>query len=128
MFLMFISLFVVVMSCNFFTISYQLNGINRLVLSTPLALFETAVVLYNLSTGENPYFDKEILEDNIHSYFDYSLSRYSKDYSVTISYYNQEDYSICLSDKPEATEILVEATLTFSFHYQRSMYYEIRSQ
>lgn len=128
MIVIFISLFIVVMSCNFFTISFQINGINRLVLATPIALFETSVVLFDLSNDESPYFDKQILEDNINSYFDFSLPRYSQDYDISVSYYNQEDHSICLSDKPEATEITIQATLDFSFEYQKTMYYEIRSQ
>ena len=45
---MIISFFVVVLSFNFFMLSYQINGINRLVLGTPIALFETAINMYNI--------------------------------------------------------------------------------
>ena len=62
---MIISFFVVVLSFNFFIMSYQINGINRLVMSAPLALYETAINLFDIDEEYGPTFDKEILENNI---------------------------------------------------------------
>ena len=123
----FISLLVVVLSFNFFMISYQLNGVNRLVMYAPLSLFESAIILYEIDLDIGPIFDKEILVDNITSYFDFHMPRYSSDYDLSFYYYNVEDHSLDLSDQPKAVEVLVTATLVENYHYERTMYYEIRS-
>lgn len=124
---MIISFFIVVLSFNFFMISFQINGINRLVLGAPMSLFETAINMFEIDEDEGPKFDKEILEQNLTSYFDYSMPSFTNDYSLDFYYYNQDDYSICLDDEPTAVEVKVSANLALNYHYQRTMYYEIRS-
>ena len=123
----FISFLVVVLSFNFFMMSYQINGINRLVLSAPLSLFETAINLYEIDENTGPVFDKNILVDNLTSYFDYHITRYTSDYSLTYYYYNPLDHSIELSDNAKAVEVKVSAELVLSYHYEKTMYYEIWS-
>ena len=123
---MFISLVVVTLSFNFFMVSYQINGINRLVRGMPLALFETAIVLYEIEES-GPFFDKEILEDNLTSFFDYHLPRYTDQYNISFYYYNIEDHSLNMSDEPKAVEVTIASDLVLSKHYQKTMYYEIRS-
>lgn len=123
----FISFFVVVLSFNFFVISYQINGINRLVLSAPMSLFETAINLFEIDEEIGPVFDKEILVDNITSYFDYHMPRYTGDYSLSFYYYNPIDHSIELSENAKAVDVLVDANLALNYHYSKTMYYEIWS-
>ena len=123
----FISFFVVVLSFNFFVISYQINGINRLVLSAPLSLFETAINLFDIDEETGPAFDKVILADNLTSYFEYQMGRYTSDYSLSYYYYNPVDHSLELSDNPKAVEVLVSANLVLSYHYEKTMFYEIWS-
>ena len=123
----FISFFVVVLSFNFFVVSYQINGINRLVLSAPLSLFETAVNLFEIDEDIGPVFDKAILVDNLTSYFDYDMPRYTSDYSLSFYYYNPIDYSIELSENARAVEVYVNANLALNYHYEKTMYYEIWS-
>lgn len=124
---MLISFVVVLLSFNFFMVSYQVNGINRLVTGAPLALFETAIVLFEIDEEEGPYFDKEVLEDNLTSFFDYHLSRYTNQYSLSFYYYNIEDHSLNMGDEPRAVEVTVSTELVLSKHYQKTMHYEIRS-
>ena len=124
---MIISFFVVFLSFNFFIVSYQINGINRLVVGAPLSLFETAVVLLDIDDELGPHFDKEILEDNLTSFFDYHLPRYTNEYSVSFYYYNTNDHSLDMSDEPQAVEATISAELVLSKHYQKTMFYEIRS-
>lgn len=123
----FISFFVVVLSFNFFMISYQINGINRLVLSAPLSLYETAINLFEIDEDIGPTFDREILEDNITSYFNYHMPRYTNDYTLSFYYYNPIDHSIELSENLKAVEVLISANLVLSYHYEKTMYYEIWS-
>ena len=122
-----ISFLVVVLSYNFFMVSYQINGINRIVMSAPLSLYESAINLFEINEEIGPTFDKEILEDNITSYFDYHMPRYTNEYELEFYYYNPSDHSIELSDNVKAVEVLVSATLVLSFHYEKTMFYEIWS-
>ena len=124
---MLISFFVVYLCFSFFMVSYQINGVNRLVTSTPLSLFETAIVLYNIDEENGPYFDKEILEDNLTSFFDYHLPRYTNQYDLSFYYYNIEDHSLNMSNEPKAVEVTVETEIVLSKHFQKTMFYEIRS-
>ena len=125
---MIIAFFVAVLSFNFFMISYQVTGINRLVLGAPLSLFETAINMYQIDKGDGPYFNKEILVDNITSYFSYHMPRYTDDYLLSYYYYNIEDHSLDMSDQTKAVEVTLKANLILYYHYQKTMYYEIRSQ
>ena len=124
---MFISFFVIVLSFNFFMMSHQINGINRLVLSAPLSLFETAINLLDINEETGPTFDKQILVDNITSYFDYHMPVYTNEYALSFYYYHPSDYSLDMSDKPKAVEVTVSADLALSYAYQKTMFYEIWS-
>ena len=124
---MIISFFIIVLSFNFFIISFQINGVNRLVLGAPLALFETAINMFDIDLEKGPTFDKETLEENITSYFAFSMPNYTNDYSLEFYYYNPSDHSICLEDECQAVEVEVKANLALSYHYSRVMFYEIRS-
>ena len=123
---MIISFFVVVLSFNFFMMSYQINGINRLVMSAPLSLYETAINLFDIDEEIGPTFDKEILEDNITSYFSFHMPRYTSNYDLEFYYYIPSDHSMDMSDDAKAVEVTVETSLILFYHYQKTMYYEIR--
>lgn len=123
---MIISFFVVVLSFNFFMMSYQINGVNRLVMSVPISLYETAINLFDVDEEYGPTFDKEILEDNITSYFAFHMPRYTSDYELDFYYYLPTDHSMDMSDEAKAVEVTLEATLILFYHYQKTMYYEIR--
>lgn len=123
---MIISFFVVVLSFNFFMMSYQINGINRIVMSAPISLYETAINMFDIDEEVGPSFDKQILEDNITSYFDFHMARYTSDYDLDFYYYLPIDHSIDMSDDPKAVEVTLEAITVLFYHYQKTMYYEIR--
>ena len=123
---MIISFFVVVLSFNFFMMSYQINGINRLVMSAPLSLYETAINLFDIDEEIGPTFDKELLEDNITSYFSFHMPRYTSNYDLEFYYYIPSNHSMDMSDDAKAVEVTVEASLILFYRYQKTMYYEIR--
>ena len=124
---MIISFLVVVLSFNFFMMSYQVNGLNRLVMNAPISLFETAIELMDINEDNGPVFNKETLENNLTSYFDFSLPHYTDEYEVNFYYYNPSDHSVCLNEKAKAVEVSVSASFIFAFQYQKTMFYEIRS-
>ena len=122
-----ISFLVVVLSFNFFMISYQVNGVNRLVLGAPMSLFETAINMLNIIEAIGPTFNKETLESNLTSYFDYSIYNFVDDYDLSFYYYNPKNHAVCMSDACQAVEVTVSTHLALSYHYQKTMFYEIRS-
>ena len=123
----FISLFVIVLSFNFFMMSYQMNGINRLVTNMPLSIFEAAIVVYEIDEDFGPYFDKDELEYYLTYYFSFNLERYVEDYDLEIYYYHVEDHSIDMSDTPKAVDVTLSTVIVLNKHYQKTMFYEIRS-
>ena len=123
----FICLFIVVLSFNFFMVSYQINGINRLVMSMPLSLFETAINMFEIDEDIGPAFDKEILLDNLSSYFDYHFVKYTNEYGLNLYYYKPSDHSLDMSDNPKAVEVTITAKIVLNNYYQKEMFYEIRS-
>ena len=54
---MIISFLVVTLSFNFFMMSYQVNGLNRLVMNAPISLFETAIELMDINEDNGPIFN-----------------------------------------------------------------------
>ena len=126
MIIAFISLVVAVISFNFFMHSYQVNGLNRLVVSMPLSLYETAINMFEIDEETGPYFDKEYLEDNLTSFFDYHIYKYTDNYSLNFYYYNIEDHSIDMDDECQAVEVTVTADIILYQKYVKTMHYEIR--
>ena len=120
-----ISFLVVVLSFNFFMMSYQINGINRLVKSAPMSLYETAINVFEIDEEKGPYFDKEILEENITYYFTFHMPRYTEDYQLDFYYYNPIDHSLDMNDEVKAVEVTINANIILYYHYQKTMYYEI---
>ena len=120
-----ISFLVVVLSFNFFMMSYQINGINRLVMSAPMSLYETAINVFEIDEEKGPYFDKEILEENITYYFAFHMPRYTEDYQLDFYYYNPIDHSLDMNDEVKAVEVTINANIILYYHYQKTMYYEI---
>ena len=121
----FISLLVVVLSFNFFMMSYQINGINRLTMSVPMSLYETAINVFDIDEEKGPYFDKQILEENLTSYFTFHMPRYTDDYDLDFYYYNASDYSLDMSEEVKAVEVTIKANIILYYQYQKTMYYEI---
>ena len=96
-------------------------------MNAPISLFETAIELMDINEDNGPIFNKETLENNLTSYFDFSLPHYTDEYEVNFYYYNPSDHSVCLNEKAKAVEVSVSASFIFAFQYQKTMFYEIRS-
>ena len=122
-----ISFLVAFLSFNFFVYSFQINGLNRLVMSMPLSLYETAINMFGIDEEVGPYFDKEILEDNLTSFFSYHIYRYTDSYELNFYYYNIEDHSIDMDEECRAVEVKVTAPIILFQQYSKTMFYEIRS-
>ena len=127
MVVIFIALFIIVCCFNFFMMSYQMNGINRLFFSVPIALIESSINQYDIDENSGPYFVKEILENKLTSYFTNSLKNYVDDFTLDFYYYNPSDHSFCTSDTCNVFEVTLKTDLILSYHYEKTLFYEIRS-
>ena len=108
-----------------FTISFKLQTINRAIIYMPVEVFETAIPLVNVDISNGLYFDKTKLNKNVNNYLQSKLTGVMKDYTYSLYYYNQEDESICTSDKCNAVEVTVNGHYAYNFTYTRSVSYEI---
>ena len=124
---MIISFFVAFLSFNFFMNSYQINGMNRLVLGMPVSLYETAINMIDIDEEKGPFFNKNELEDNLTSFYAFHMPRYTDDYRLSFYYYNPNNHSLYLGDEPRAVEVTIRASLVLFNNYRRTMFYEIRS-
>ena len=109
-------------SLQYFTLNYGIQGLNRAILYTPIELMIKGV----MSLGDKPSIIRDDFEYIVMSYYDSIIPRYSKEYTVDFYYYNSEDLSMCLEDTCDGVEITIECVLNMTYHYQRVMYYEIK--
>ncbi len=122
----FLSLLAVILCFQLFAITTNLTAINRIVIATPMALFETSIPLINEEESTVLYFDKRTLEDNLSVYYSNVLDKYAKEVTLDFYYYYQEDQSYCIDDKCNAVEVNISAKIIFNFQYNRVMFYEIK--
>ena len=127
MVVIFLTLFIIVCCFNFFMMSYQMNGINRLFFSVPIALIESSINQYDVEENIGPYFVKETLENKLTSYFAKSLKNYVDDFTLDFYYYNPSNHSFCTSGTCNAFEATLKTDLILSYHYEKTLFYEIRS-
>ena len=115
-----------VLSLNFFTVTYRLTGLNRLMLNIPISLFETSIPIIQESDEITLSYDKEKLNDKLTSYFDKSVYKYTDEYTLDIYYYNQEDFSICRGDSCNAVAITLEAKINLLTTYSKTARFYIQ--
>lgn len=114
-----------ILSLQFFTFTYRINGINRIVYNIPISIFEAAIPLVQDSDAPKMYFDKQYLSSELTSYFDKIIYRYTDRYSFNCYYYVQGDYSICRSEYCDAVEVTLNARITLFSDYSRTMRFYI---
>ena len=123
MILLFLSAILVVFCGLLFSLSFSVQGLNRAIINTPIEMMYRTVVFNNSEMK----FEKEKFEENIMSYYDSTIIRYSKEYEVDFYYYDLSDGSMCLSNYCSCVEISVDCKLIMDYTFKRVMYYELRS-
>ena len=114
-----------ILSLQFFSFTYRINGINRAVYNIPISIFEASIPLVQDTSDPKIYFDKQYLDDYLTSYFDKVIYRYTDRYSLNYYYYVQDDYSICRSDYCDAVEVTLNARITLFSDYSKTMRFYI---
>jgi|GEM_PF-927823 hypothetical protein len=122
----FLSLLACLLSFQLFTITSKLTAMNRIVISTPIALLEASIPLVGDEDIISPYFDRQILENTLDSYYKNELAQYYRDISIDYYYYHQEDKSFCMEEKCDAVEVTISTRIIFNFRYSRVMFYQIK--
>lgn len=125
MLILLVGLAFLIVSFSSFTLAFQINGINRVVVSTPIAIFETSI-LYDIDS-ENPevLLTKKLVKQKLENYYNTELSKYTNDFEFEIYFYNIADESMCVKDECEAVEIQFYASLLFDYQYYRRLNYEV---
>ena len=114
------------MSLQFFTFTYRINGINRVMYNIPISIFEASIPL--VQTYESPimYFDKDYLESELTSYVNKSIYKYTDEYDLSFYYYVQGDYSICRTEYCDAVEVTLNAKITLFDSYKKVARFHIQ--
>ena len=110
-----------IISLQYFSLNYSIQGLNRAIIYTPIELMYKSVQVF----GEAPLFDKNDFEVVVKSYYENIIPKYTKEYSVGFYYYNSSDESMCLTDECNGVEITINCKLNITYQYQRVMYYEM---
>lgn len=121
-----LSLTIGVLSLQFFTFTYRINGINRVMHNIPISIFEASVPLVQIFNDPIMYFDKTYLENELTSYIDRSINKYTDKYSLNFYYYVQNDYSICRTNFCDAVEVTLKARITLFSDYSKVARFHIQ--
>lgn len=122
-----ISVAFAILSLHFFTVTYRVTGINRTLYNIPISIFEVSIPLLQEDGDFTPFYDKEMLESKLTSYFHSTLHKYTEKYTVEYYYYNQEDFSYCTSSTCDAIEITLTSKIFINFNYQKTARFYIRN-
>ena len=110
-----------ILSLQFFSFTYRINGINRAVYNIPISIFEASIPLVQDVSDPKIYFDKQYLDNQLTSYFNQVIYRFTDKYSLRYYYYVQDDYSICRTDYCDAVEVTLNARITLFSNYSKTM-------
>lgn len=125
MLILLVGLAFLIVSFSSYTLAYQINGINRIVVSTPISIFESSI-LHDLDE-EDPemLLNKMLVKEKLERYFTYELSKFTDDFYYDIYFYNKENGSMCMYDECNAVQVSVYAELAFNYSYERVLDYEV---
>lgn len=101
--------------------SLKFSQVNRVFMSIYKGLFEASVITID-DKGEPtaPYFKKELVESYVDNYLEENLSRYSKDYTVDVSYPSIEE-------NPSKVKISLSANINVFYSYEKERVFYIES-
>lgn len=115
-----------IMSIQFFFVSYRLTGINRVMMNIPISIFESSIPLVQDRDEPIMYFNKTTLNKELTSYFDKSLKKYVDDYTVVYFYYNSDTNHSCLTSYCDAIAVQVQTKVTPLMKYRKTVKFYIQ--
>lgn len=125
MLILLVGLAFLILSFSSYALAFQINGINRVVVSTPVSIFESCV-LHNVDEEEPKIlFTKTLVKQKLEKYYSYELSKFTDKFSYEIYFYNKEDESMCIEDECDSVEVTFNAVLMYNYQYTRQLNYEV---
>lgn len=114
-----------ILSFSSYALAFQINGINRAIVSTPVTIFESSV--YHNVDEEEPrvLMSKKIVTEKLEKYYQKEISKFTDDFTYEIYFYNKENDSMCVEDNCNAVEITFDASLMYNYQYHRIIHYEV---
>ena len=125
MLILLVGLAFLILSFSSYALAFQINGINRVLVSTPLTIFETSV-LHNVDEETpNVLLAKNLVRQKLDKFYSYELSKFTDKYVYEIYFYNKEDESMCVEDSCNAVEVSFDASLIYNYQYHRVIHFEV---
>lgn len=125
MLILLVGLAFLILSFSSYSLAYQINGINRVVASTPVSIFESSI-LHDLENDEpSVLFSKTLVNEKLDNYYSKELSRFTEKFSYEIYFYNSSNGSLCIPEECGAVEVTFYATLMYDYEYTRVLNYEV---
>ena len=114
-----------IISFSSYALAFQINGINRAIVSTPVTIFESSI--YHNVDEEKPrvLMSKKIVTEKLEKYYQKEISKFTDDFTYEIYFYNKENDSMCVEDNCNAVEITFDASLMYNYQYHRIIHYEV---
>ena len=117
----FIALLMLLMSYGFFSFSFMVHGLDRLLVYAPKSIFEYCVTF---DDNGNVYYSEEDIKKKYLSYLDDNVGKYSKEYNASFRFYFTTSGGLC-DEKCDGVEVSFSSYIAFSYTYRRTMFYEI---
>lgn len=117
----FIALLMLLTSYGFFSFSFTIHGLDRLLVYAPKSIFEYCVVS---SDGGSVYYSENDIKNKYLSYLDDNVTKYVKEYDATFRFYYTNTGGLC-DEKCDGVEVAFSSYVAFSYTYKRTMFYEI---
>ena len=126
MIILILVVFLVSYSFLIFSYTYQINGLNRMIVNVPVLILETAIPLATDRKETELYFDQEMAIYEYERYLEKEAKRYVEKYEVEYYFYNTKDGGYCDVNNCQGVEICFSAELMLKINYERTMKYEIK--
>ena len=114
-----------ILSFSSYALAFQINGINRVLVCTPVTIFESSIYHNVTETEPRVLMSKELVIEKLEKFYECELSKFTDKYTYEIYFYNKENGSMCVEDNCNAVEISFSASLIYSYQYHRTITYEV---
>ena len=107
--------------------SLRLSQVNRAFMSIYKGMLEASVLTID-DDGEPvvPYYDKNTFDNYVDDYLRDKISKYTKDYTVTTSYYADSSDTVC-EDVCRKVSINLNAKINTFYKYDKTQTFLVRS-
>lgn len=73
-----------------------------------------------------PYFEEDLLKNNIASYLEKNISRYTTSYSASLYFYDLEDEFMCTTHQCSGVKVSLKADINYFFHYEKAKLFYVK--